>query len=325
VEQQLRLIPGVEDVAEVEHLPLTQSEFTTSFSFRNDATVAEGLPTARLRLINSSFFSTLGIPLLRGRGFTEQDGTDSEPVAIVNEAMTAKFLPNQDVLGLGISPTRNDADGTHKSHVIVGVVGNVPDSLDEDPQPTIYIPFAQMPFHQMCFILRTNKPAGKLLEPARKAVMLVDPNQPVSNVSSMNDLIAEGLEPWRFSLTLMGSLGVVALILTLVGIFGVISYLVRERNKEIGIRLAVGASPTQIKVSILGDGIRLGVAGLVIGIATAVAVTRYMQSMIYGIDRNDSVTYVGVGSLILAAIAFASYLPARWAANVDPLAALREE
>jgi ABC-type antimicrobial peptide transport system permease subunit len=247
------------------------------------------------------------------------------PNLLFAASANSSVWPNQDVLGRTVSPTRNDADGTYKSHVVVGVVGNVPDSLDEDPQPTLYIPFAQMPFQTMSFILRTHESAGTLIEPVRKAVMQIDPDQPVSNVGTMQDIIAEGLEPWRLSLTLMGGLGAVALTLTLIGIFGVISYLVRERNKEIGIRLAIGASPKQIKATVLGNGLGLGIAGLVLGIAGAFALTRYMRSMIYGIDRNDPLTYFGVGLLILTAVTIASYLPARRAAAIDPLVALREE
>ena len=324
VEERLKQVTGVEDVAEVEHLPLSGSTFATTFALAASDD-HDHLPSARLRLVNARYLPLLSIPVIRGRNFLDLDQTDTQPVAIISESMARKFWPGQDPIGQSITPTRADVNGKIQTHVIIGVVGDVRDGINEDPEPTLYLPFSQMSFFTMRFVVQSHRSVGALDEELRRAVQSVDPNQPISAIRRMDDLLSESVAPWKFALWIEGTLGALALLLTLIGIFAVISYQVRQQSKEFGIRLALGASPRQILKAVLSRGVLLAIVGTTSGVVAGVFCARVLQSFIYGVKSSDPLTLVVVSTMMVLATVLACYLPARRASRIDPMAALREE
>jgi putative ABC transport system permease protein len=197
--------------------------------------------------------------------------------------------------------------------------------VDEDLLPTIYVSYKQMPFQSMQIVLLSRDGSGAALATIRRAIQSVDPEQPVDDVGSMEGVVRDALDPWRFALWLLGGLAGVAIVLTAVGLFAVISYLVRERTKELGLRMAIGASPGNVMKLVLRQSLKLALIGTGIGLALTFAVARLMTSMVYAIRPNDPATFLIVAFTVAAISVLAAYIPARRAARIEPLAALREE
>ena len=285
-------------------------------------------PYANYAFISPGYFRTIGAPLLRGRDIGDADTLNAAPVTIINAAMAKRFFPGEDPIGkqVGVGSTKIPL------RTIVGVVGDIKQaSLRESPDPEMFVPTAQneikvWPSMQtMQFAVRTRVNDAAIAESVRIAVRAVDPELPVAKFVTLTTLVDASMSADRFAVVLVGSLGLLALILASVGMYGVISYSVLQRTAEIGIRIALGAERSQIFVMILRNGSRLAMAGIGIGIIAALLATRLMARFLYGVQPTDPVTFAAVSSLLIVVALLACYVPARRAMKVDPMVALRYE
>ncbi|MBZ5505888.1 MAG: ABC transporter permease [Acidobacteriia bacterium] len=324
--QQLQSVPGVRSAAIAYTVPMDGA--TESGVIRiPDHPVADNQakPFSNYNIASPGFFSTVGTPVLRGREFLESDTADSVPVTIINSAMAKKYWPGEDPLGrqLGLGSLRFPA------MTIVGIVGDVKQiSLREDPGPEMYVPYTQKPYPSMLtmhVVLRTASDPISVAGGTKKAIYSLDRDIPVTKLATLQAVVKSSMAGPRFSLLLLGSFAALALLLASVGLYGVISYSVTQRTPEIGIRMALGANRRNVFGMVIGQGVRLVVAGIVIGIVASLMVTRLMTSFLYGVRPTDPLTFTAV-SLLLAGISlFSCYLPALRATRVDPMIALRYE
>ncbi len=322
---QLQALPGVEFAAVTEAVPMGDAPESTGFRIPDHPVHdVRASPIANYTIISPNFFATIGTSLLRGRNFLETDTADSVPVVIVNEAMAKKYWPGKDVLGKQV-----DVPAQHAPMIIVGVVANVKHlSMREDPGPEMYVPYTQdvwPSMAQMQIVLRTRSSPESVGGQARAAVQSVDPALPIAKVTTLSTLTDTSMAQSRFSMLLLGFSAVLALVLALVGIYGVISYSVIQRKQEIGIRIALGAQRRRIFGMILGYGLRMAALGVVIGLLVSLAVTRAMSSFLYGIKPEDPVTFVTLSLFLVITVLLACFLPARRAASVDPMRTLRTD
>jgi putative ABC transport system permease protein len=326
VGDKVRALPGVEDATVGYPLPLTGNSFGTSFRKSDSAANADQYNDASLRLIDSRYFPVLSIPMQRGRNFTDDDTIAREPVCIVNLAMARKFWPGEDPIGHSLIVTRGDVAGEQRPRRIVGVVSDVRDELEEqEPWPTLYVPYAQMSFFHTAVVVRTRDSVAATSKAVAAALKSVDPDQPILNVEDLNQSLPIALGPWRSAIDLLGGLAALAIGLTGLGVFAVISYLVRQKTREIGIRIAVGATSAHIRNLVLGQALRLVSLGAVLGIALSVATTRLLSDWVYGVSYTDPLTFACAVAGLAVVSLVASYLPARRATRVDPLIALRSD
>jgi putative ABC transport system permease protein len=287
-----------------------------------------------LQIISPSYLATARVPLKAGRDFTPRDTRDTTLVAIVNETLARTMWPGENPLGRRFACCEIGPKGRMDPvwHEVVGVVGDVRGwGLDRQVQPEFYIPLAQMPPSSWDWIGRTMdlvvRTRGSAL-PARElqaAVASVAPAAPIYQLSTMRQKISSTLERSHFDTFLLAIFAAAALLLSSVGIYGVLSYMVAQRTRDIGIRVALGASRPQIVWIVLAFGVRLAVIGLAIGLAGAFAATRLLSSMLFGVRSTDAFTFAAVSLIFFGVALLASYLPARRAMRVDPLVALRYE
>ena len=264
------------------------------------------------------------IPLLRGRFFSDMDSPSSPKVAIISKALVRRYFPNQDPLGkemrFGFPPNSN------VSREIVGIVGDIRDAaLSRKPEPMMYVPFAQAPLYGGEVVVRSSLSASSVAAGIRDAVRSIDKNLPVTDIESFDDALGQSISQERFHTFLLASFSAIALMLAAIGIFGVISYSASQRTREIGIRIALGAERRDILRLILGQGTRLALFGLGIGVVAAFLLTHLMSSLLYGVSATDPVTFGSVTIILLAVALIACYIPARHAMHVDPVVALRYE
>jgi putative ABC transport system permease protein len=266
------------------------------------------------------------IPLVRGRAFTDQDKEGQPRVAIVNEVMARKYFPGEDPIGKRIRI--GDAEKEDSWLTVVGIAGNVRHASTSEPAfPGLYTPYMQdrESWPRMALVLRTNTEPSALSAAVRKEILAIDPQQPVSNIQPMTQLMSESITRPRFITLLLGVLATIALALAVVGIYGLMSYGVIERTHEIGIRMALGAQRGDVLRMVVGHGLKLILAGLLIGVAGAFALTRLMTSLLFNVSAVDPLTFVAVSALLTLAALLACYIPARRATRVDPMVALRYE
>jgi putative ABC transport system permease protein len=264
------------------------------------------------------------IPLLRGRYFSEQDSPANPNVAIISETLARRYFPNLDPIGkqmrFGFPPNGN------VPREIVGVVGDVRDvALSEKPGPMMYVPFAQAPLYGGEVVVRSSLGASSVAAAIRQAVHSIDKDLPVTDVASFPDALGQSISKERFRTFLLGSFSAIALVLAAVGIFGVISYSASQRSHEIGIRMALGAQRRNILRLIVGQGAKLALFGLGVGVVAAVLLTRLMANLLYGVSATDPLTVGAVAIVLLGVAVTACYIPARRASRVDPMVALRHE
>jgi len=325
----VRALPGVESVGVTRFLPFS-TEWTFSFLIDGQPMPQEGEKRDYgLHPISAGYFETMGMAILRGRAFSERDYGGAPPVVIINEAMAQRFWPGADPLGQRIKYARDPASDAPWFE-IVGVVRNVKhQGLDLDPQPAVFRPYGQtvgpLQSNQMSLAIRTATPPAALVPAVRAALRAIDPELILTETRTMTEAIAESMARRRFAMTLLGLFAVAALVLAAIGIYGVVAYTVGQRTQEIGIRMAVGASRGEILRLVVGQGMAPVAVGLGLGLAAALVVTRFMATLLYGVAPTDPVTMAGVG-LVLGAVALAAcYVPARRAAGVDVLSALRAD
>ena len=324
---RLRALPGVESASAIVPLPLSGSNMVTSFDNEADPKPEGQRPAAPIRIIGTEYFQTMGIPVLQGRVFDQTDRFDSTPVVIVNQRFADKFFPGQSLIGKRIMPGFSADDTGEKMREIIGVVGNVKHlSLKNEDSPEMYVPHTQIPFSIMSLVVRTSvsDPAA-LTSAIRKELSALDSALPLRAIRVFDEYISRSLARTRFNALLLSIFAGTALLLTAIGIYGVMAYSVAQRTNEIGIRMALGAGQSSIFRLVVGQAMLLVAISLAIGLAGAFAATRLLSSLVYGVGVWDPLTF-GAIVLLIAVVAFlAAWLPARRASNVNPIIALRAE
>lgn len=320
-------LPGVQyaAVGSGNGVPMIGPHNTGGFTIEDQPAADASLPSAQVSTVSPDYFQALGTPLLRGRFFTPSDDYQAQQrVVLVDDALARRWFPDQDPIGRHIKQGRRESKAPWLT--ITGVVGNIKtDGFDKPDQPHLYFPILQNPGYAMAVYLRTDVNAASLTNALRQQVQAVDPNLPIFGEQTMENVVSASLAQRRFAMQVVGLFGVLALLLAGIGIYGVMAYSVSQRTREIGIRLALGASPGDILRPLLWQGMSLTIAGVVIGLLSAFALTRSLRSLLFGVAPNDLLTYAGL-ALVLAAVAMlACYLPARRATRVNPLVALRNE
>jgi putative ABC transport system permease protein len=322
---RLRVVPGVRATSTIFPLPMSGALSSTNFDLAEHPLPEDQQPTSTIRLTGSDYFQTMGIPLLRGRVFADSDGLDSKPVVIINKCFAQKYFPGQDPVGKQMKPTW--ANQPAQMREIVGVVGNAKHlSLGEDFAPEMYVPVAQMPWPVATILLRTetSNPAT-MANTLRAELAHVDPNLPLMAVRVFDEYRAGSLGGARFNALLLSIFSGVALLLTTVGIYGVIAYSVSQRTSEIGIRMALGALPSSMFRLVVGHAMILIAIGIGVGLLGALACTRLMGSLLYGVGGWNALNFISIAVLIAAVAFLACWLPARRAARINPIEALRAE
>jgi putative ABC transport system permease protein len=326
--QKVQALPGVQSVGLINNLPLSGTGMSSGFIIEGrPAPTAEGDYMTGYRVIRPTYFDTMGIRLKKGRQFTERDNQNSSRVAIISEAMAQRFWQGEDPVGKRMAIGRDQIRGQETIwREIVGVVGKVRHwGLMEDAPPETYVPELQNPSPSMFLVVRSSSNQPDLVSAIRREILSIDKNQPVYSVRTIDELLLRSISQLRFYMMLLTIFAGIALVMTVVGIYGVVAYSVNQRKREIGLRLALGAQRSDIIKMVLAQGMKLILIGIVAGIAVAIPLTRLMSSLFYGVHSIDPLTYVGV-SLFLALIALtASYLPALSATRVDPAITLRGE
>lgn len=327
LETNLAAAPEVAAVGFVTRLPLMSAlnNITTFLAVEGREVPAGERPEIDFRRASTGYFQTMGIPLLAGRLVTEQDVANNTGAVLINEAMAKRFWPGEDPIGRRISTATSTGQQT-QWQTIVGVVGSVRHlGLDIEPRPEVYYHTNTSPPFGPVVVIRTTSDPQRLISIARAKVREIDSNVPISNVNTMAQLVAQSVAQRRFGMFLVGIFAALALVLAVVGIYGVVSYSVAQRTSEIGVRMALGASGKDVLKLVLKNGMTLALIGVGIGLAGAFAVTRLMTAMLFEVKPTDVATFaiVSVGLIVVALLA--CYVPARRAMRVDPLVALRYE
>ncbi|MEK6321123.1 MAG: ABC transporter permease [Acidobacteriota bacterium] len=320
--ERMSSLPGIEAAGAVNDLPLAGGGTNGGFSIEGQVYPPDSLPVADKRIASEGYFEAMRIPLIKGRFFAARDIAGAPQVAIVNEAFVRRFLADEEPIGKRID-FRWDTTGLQE---IVGVVRDIRhEALGTPPVAEIYVPFRQATPGSMSVALRTPVDPFAVAGAVREQIYAVDKEQAIGSLRSMDQLVSESVSPQRLSILLYGGLAGLALVLAAVGIYGVISYSVTERRHEIGIRLALGAKPSDVLKLVVGQGMRLALIGVGIGLAAAFAVTRVMASLLFEVGPTDPATFIIVPVLLAGVALGACFLPARRATKVDPMAALRGE
>jgi putative ABC transport system permease protein len=323
----LRAVPGVVRVAATSAPPFSGVDARLNLTIERHPDDLPGPVRAHPRLVSTDYFSTMGIPLLRGRGFTDADDAASTKIVILNDAAVRRYWRGEDPIGQRVS-LGAEADWME----VVGVVGDVKHSgLDVEIEPEAYIPHRQNftslgngLARAMSIVIRTTSDTASTASALRAVVHGIDPLQPLGLVRSMDDMIAASVAPQRLNLVLVSAFAVVALVLTAAGLYGVMSYLVTQRTREIGVRMALGATRGQVVGLVIQQAGKMTLVGIACGIAGALVVTRSMTSLLFGISAANPLVYAGV-AVLLALVALAAVaVPSTRATRVDPLVALRD-
>jgi len=322
VTERVRQIPGVEAVALVRGLPFSGNGGTVRVVFTDRELPAKGSePEVMFNTVTPNYFETMGIPFLRGRTFSDQDQANSPTAVVISQTMANRFWPNQDPLGKQVKFVEDESTGT-----VVGIVGDTKQYwIDEDQRPQIYIPYSQNPGIFATVVMRTSVEPLSLSEQVRQAIWTVDRDQPMWKIRTVGSLLDRSVANRKFLMALMGIFAVIALLLTTIGLYGVISYLVNQRTQEIGIRMAVGAQVGHILRMVLKQGMSYVAIGVALGLAASWLLTRLIEKLLFQVSATDPFTFVTISALLVVVALVACYLPARRATKVDPLVALRYE
>jgi putative ABC transport system permease protein len=321
--ESIAVLPGVASTAVVSRLPLNPGNSTRSVDIKGRTSTAED-PAPDYLVTSPDYFRSMGIRLLSGRAFTERDDASAPPVVIVSQSMARTFWPGRNPLGEFVT-----VGGCGKENEWCQVVGVVEDvhqhNLDQTPRPAIYVPYARDPWPFMAFVIRTRTEPAAAASAVQSAVHSVDRDQPLYGVRTMEEVVSASRSPRRVRMLLLSLFAALALALACVGIYGVMAYLVAQRTHEIGIRMALGADRKEVLALIVGQGLKLSVAGVAAGLLLAVGLSRFLSTVLYGVGTTDAATFAGVGALLIALAAAASCLPAWRASRVDPVTALRAQ
>lgn len=324
--ERLRALPGVTSVAEGVPLPLTGSQMTISFAIEERPGTRSNRPSSDIAIITPDYFRTLGIPVIEGREFTARDDSKAAPVVIVNRAFAEQFFPGENVIGKRMQPGASMRDGADPMREIVGVVGNaVQTPLQMQADPIYYLPYKQLIWFVPPVVMKTSIPPAAMESAVRAVVASIDKEIPIYGLQPIDDLLGAGIARPRFQMLLLASFAGIALLLTVVGLYGVLSYSVLKRTREIGVRVALGASRRMVLGMILKQAMLLVAAGVVLGLAGAFAAGQFLTNMLYGVSPRNPLLLAIACCAIAVTAAVAAFLPARRAASIDPMQALRSE
>ncbi|MFP5264641.1 MAG: ABC transporter permease [Blastocatellia bacterium] len=325
--ERIEGLPGVESVGAINDLPLGGDRDSTAFAVEGRPAPPPGeRPSTEWRLVNPDYFKAMSIPVLRGRAFTEEDATDAPRVVVINDSFARRFFPNEDPVGRRIILDLTISNAAPVAREIVGVAGDVRDlGLDAEPGPEVYAPYLQEPVPYMAIMVKAKADPAALGPAVRGEVLAIDKDQPISSIQGMEQVIKDSVAGRRFNMTLFAIFAAVALLLAAVGIYGVMAYSVTRRTHEIGIRMALGASSSDVLRLVLGQGMTLALIGMAAGLAASAALTRVMSSLLYEVSATDPLTFAVITLLLAGVALMACYIPARRAMKVDPMVALRYE
>jgi predicted permease len=332
----IEALPGVDAAGAATTLPM---EIGIDFNFviegRTIEGMDEGVGNGQYRAVTPRFFQAMGIPLLRGRLFEAGDGTDAPDVVIINAAAAERYWPDEEPIGQEIRIGPPQFEDIKERKTVVGVVGDVKElGLEEEPPVLLYVPLSQMAerFSKLSvqllplrLVVKSDVESAGLVPAVEKAVWSYDPDQPVTGAIPMEQVVAKSIGPQKFSMTMMSVFAAVALLLALVGIYGVLSNIVAQCTHEIGVRIALGASKPRILTLVMKEMVWVVVVGIGIGLAGAFALGRLLSSLLFGVSPTDPVTLIGVTLSLVAAAFAAAHIPARKAASVEPIQTLRYE
>ncbi len=325
---RLKALPGVESAAFVAPMPFSGGNVGSDFRIEGRPVPEAGRePDANNRTVTPEYFQSIGIPLIKGRYFNQQERRGGVGAAIINQALAQQYFPNQEPIGQRISHIgANQNEGDPEQFEIVGVVGDVHhSSLAKGANPELYLPYQQNSWTWGNFLVRTSVAPATLAEGFRQQIRAGDRGVPLTNVQPLTEAISQTVAQPRFYTLLFGVFGAIGLVLTMTGVYGAISYTVAQRTREIGIRMALGASRQNVVRMVLGQGLGLAILGTAIGLAISFALTRVVVSLLFDVKPTDLLTFSGATFVLLGAAFLASYLPARRATKIDPLVALRYE
>jgi putative ABC transport system permease protein len=327
LKQRLESTPGVQSASSILPLPLSGERFGISFEIEGRPMAKKDHPSADFFTTGVGYFKTMGIPIVKGRDFDDRDKHGSTPVIIITETFARQYFPNEDPIGKRIHPGISSYDNEDSvMREIVGVVGDVRNrNLSTESKPAYYVPQTQVPFSEMVTVVKTIGEPRSLISAATKEVGVMDQDVPLFSVKTMEEYLSTSVARPRFSTTLLSIFAGVALVLTIVGLYGVMSYSVAQRTNEIGIRMALGAQSRDVLVMIVKQGSVLILLGLGIGLAGAYALTRVISSWLFGVTAKDPITFGAVAVLLAIVALLACYIPALRATKVDPMDALRCE
>jgi putative ABC transport system permease protein len=321
--ETLRSLPGVVSVGAISHLPLGGRTMKLPFWITGDGQVRKSDErVADYRVVTPSFFETAGVQLKKGRWFDDHDRQGTAQVFLVNEAFARTYLGAREPVGVRLDGESNFVKGE-----IVGVVASIKHrGLELDAEPAIYVSSEQSPtFPIMNFVVKTNSDPSVLRIPVQQRLQALDPRGVVFNVRPFDQFVADAMAPRRFNLWLFTAFGVLAGLLAAAGIYATINFAVVQRNREIGIRVALGAPKSAVMKLVLGEGAMVVVVGLLIGLSASLALTHWMKSLLFGVSATDPLTYFAMAALVVSIALLACWLPARRATRIDPIRTLRSE
>jgi putative ABC transport system permease protein len=324
--RRIRVLPGVQSAAAAGNLPLTYNGDSMSIAVEGipDPPPAQW-PDVIYRAIGPGYFTTMGIPMVRGRDFTDQDRVDSKSVVVISEKTAQHYWPGENPIGKRLKSGATTSDIPWRE--VIGVVKDVRQN-DFIAQPKMQMYFAHRQLKELTansLVVRTSVEPMSLAVSVRNAIWAVDKDQPVANIDTMDHIVSEAIARQRFSMLLLGIFAGLALVFAAVGIYGVMSYSVAQRRHEIGIRIALGAQRADVLRMTMKQGLKLVVLGLLIGLASAFVLTRVMASLLFGINATDPATFASICVVLLGVAALANYIPALRATKVDPIVALQAQ
>jgi putative ABC transport system permease protein len=322
--QRIEAVPGVTAAGAASRIPFSEalSDTRTTLTIEGRPPDADARPTIGVNVVTPGYFRVMGIALVRGRAFGPADRSETTPVAVINETMARRFWPDDDPLGTRLRVS----DGPDVSREIIGIVRDTRDAgLDATPTSTVFLPHEQYPVGDMTYVVRSATDPAGIVGSVKGAVWAVNKQLPFRPITTLQQLVAASIAPRQFVLVLMGTFGVVGLFLAALGLFGLVNHLVVQRTHEMGLRLALGAAPHRIVQALVSEGIRLTGLGVVVGLFGAVGLTQSLSGLVYGVPATDPLAFAGAILLVLIVAAVASYLPARRAAALSPMVALRTE
>ena len=318
----IKTLPGVNGVSFAQSVPLTSVENSTSFEIVERPAPNDEKPTAQLRFIGLGYFQILNIPILSGRDFSETDSPQSPAVVIVNEAFAREYFKGEDPMGKRLRL----GWGGDAPKEVVGVIGNVRHrGLNDNSRPEMYVPQAQFANAGITLLVRSSVNPSNLIAQIKKEIYSIDPQLPVTEIKTLDEYRTNSVAIARFSAFLLGLFALLALLLTVIGLYGVISYSVMQRTREIGIRLAFGAQAGHVLRLVTGEGMRLVGLGVAVGLVASLAVTRLLESWLFNVSATDPLTLIGITIVLVITALPACLIPARSAMKVDPIVALRYE
>jgi predicted permease len=326
VVEKLSAVPGVQSASAGWLLPFSHSYASISFAIDGKPVAKGDEPSEAIDVVMPGYFETMRIPLLSGRTFTKQDGLKSAPVIIINQALAKKYFPGENPLGKHMRSDLGDDVFIHPMREVVGVVGDTKHKgLTADAEPMYYLPYAQAVITNPYLTLRYSGDPAALANAVRRIVSQMDSSVPVYQVSTLENYVSKSAAQPRFQTFLLTCFAGIALLLSAIGLYGLLSYIVVQRTFEIGLRMAIGAQRKDVLRMVLQRGLHLAIAGLIIGLATSALLTGFLSHMLYGVQPLDPLTFAAVSIVLLAVSVLASFAPAWRASQLDPIKTLRDQ